>query len=78
MIFSNSLSQFVFNCQERPKVPFSSNNASPVQNQSLVLLVVTCVSKVKPTQRVFFARKLFNRPKYHEIKVEKSYMSFAH
>lgn len=42
-----------------------------MQNQSLVALVGPYVSKVKATWRGFFARKLFDRPKCDELKVEK-------
>lgn len=42
-----------------------------MQNQSLVALVGPHVSKVKATWRGFFARKLFDRPKRDELKVEK-------
>lgn len=42
-----------------------------MQNQSSVSLVVPHVSKEKATWRVFFARKLVNRPKYDEVNVEK-------
>ena len=47
-----------------------------MQNQSSVLLVVPCISKVKATWRVFFTKKFFDRPKYDEMKVEKLCMGW--
>jgi len=47
MIFSNSLNQFVINCQDRPGSLYSSSNASPGAKAELSLASSTTYFKRK-------------------------------
>lgn len=75
LIFSNSLSHLVVSCQLSVSCQLGysvvATRPAQMQNQSLLSPVVACVSKVQATWRVFFTRKLFDGPKYGEMKAEK-------